>query len=133
MEGLLAVSRGLVLAPDGPLWYRGYALEPEETLQPEVEAMLERLKARYLVVGHTITPLRRITQRLGHRVFLIDTGMQRAYYQGRAAALEIIRNGRFTAYYTDGEPQVLLAPGGARDEPALTGPPCHPLLHFPPA
>ena len=119
MQKLLGVPGWLVFVPDGPLWYRGYAQEPEETLQPEVEAMLERLKARYLVVGHTPTPSRRVTQRLGHRVFLIDTGMQRAHYQGRAAALEI-RNGRFTAYYTNGEPQVLLAPGGAAGAPALT-------------
>ena len=120
MQKLLGVPRWLVLASDGPLWYRGLAQEPEETLQPELEAMLARLKARYLVVGHTPTPSRRVTPRFGHRVFLIDTGMLQAYYRGRAAALEI-RAGRFTAHYADGEPQVLLAPGGASREPALTG------------
>ena len=118
MQKLLGVPRWLVLASDGPLWYRGYAQEPEKTLQPKLEAMLARLKARHLVVGHTPHASRRITPRFGHRVFLIDTRMLPEEPQGRAAALEI-RNGRFTVY-SDGEPQVLLAPGGAGGEPALT-------------
>jgi hypothetical protein len=80
-----------------------------------MEAMLERLKSGYLVAGHTPQPKGEIHPRFGNRVFLIDTGMLKSVFGGRASALEI-RSGRFTAYYADEKPQVLSAPmaiGGA--------------------
>jgi len=43
---------------------------------------------------------------------LIDTGMLKEAYGGRGLALQF-RDGTVTAYYTDAEPQVLLAAGGA--------------------
>jgi hypothetical protein len=96
-------------SPDSPIWYRGLALESEETLRSGVEAMLGRLQSRYLVAGHTPQPKGEINPRFGNRVFLIDTGMLKSVFGGRASALEI-RSGRFTAYYADEKPQVLSAP-----------------------
>jgi hypothetical protein len=83
---------------DGPLWYRGLALEPD-TFAPEIDGILAAQQARAIVVAHT--PERSVTVRFGGRVFLIDTGMQAEYVpDGRASALEI-RGGVFTAIYRD--------------------------------
>jgi hypothetical protein len=119
LQKFLSFSMWLINSPDGPLWYRGLALEPEETLRSGVEAMLGRLKSHYLVAGHTPQPKGEINPRFGNRVFLIDTGMLKAVFGGQASALEI-RSGRFTAYYADEKPQVLAAPIGSTSSP--TGP-----------
>lgn len=111
IQQLLGFQKWLLYLSDGPLWYRGYSQEPEDQLQPEVDAMLQRLKAHYIVVAHSPTTSRQIMVRGGARVFLIDTGMLQGYFQGRASALEI-QNGRFTGYYSDKDQQVLLEPAG---------------------
>jgi len=96
-------------SPDSPLWYRGLALDSEQTLAPDVEAMLTRLNIGYLVIAHTPQPDGRIHPRFGDHVFLIDTGMLQAVFGGRASALEI-NDGRFTAYYVNEKSQELPAP-----------------------
>jgi hypothetical protein len=111
MQSLLGFESWMIVSSQGPLWYRGLALDPEESLAADLSAMLARLKARYLVAGHTPQPKFSITIRFDHRVFLIDTGMLKEYFGGQASALEI-RNGRFTAFYLDGEPQLLASPEG---------------------
>ncbi|MBI3493532.1 MAG: metallophosphoesterase [Acidobacteria bacterium] len=98
----------LVAREDGPLWYRGLALEPD-TFAPDVDKILAAQHAKALVVGHTVTPDGRILSRFGGKVVQIDTGMQPAYVPtGRASALEIQRGG-LTAIYTDRR-DVLVAP-----------------------
>ena len=97
------------LRPNGPLWYRGLAEPPDEALSAGVTAMLARLRAGYLVVGHTPQANRDIGTNLDGRVLLIDTGMLPSVYNGRATALEI-RNGRFTALSADRPPAELPAP-----------------------
>ncbi len=111
MRRFLELQNGIVIYKNGPLWYRGYFEDPEEKLKGPLDKMLGRLKARHVVVGHTVPESRWITPSLDYRVFQIDTGMLRSFYHGHAAALEI-QNGRFTAYYSDGEQKVLLAPEG---------------------
>ena len=86
--------------PDGPLWYRGLAEEPE-TFAPMVDELLAKQNARAIVVGHTVTPTARVRPRFGGKVIQIDTGMQPAYVpNGRASALEI-DHGTMTAVYAD--------------------------------
>jgi hypothetical protein len=98
----------LTAGADGPLWYRGLALEPE-TFAPEVRTILDAQRARAIVVGHSTSP-GAIRSRFDGTVFLIDTGMQAAYYAGgRASALEI-RGDVFTAIYTDS--RQIIAGGG---------------------
>jgi hypothetical protein len=109
MHRLLGLQNWLILSPEGPIWYRGLALEPEANLKSAVAAMLARLKVRYLVAGHTVQPKSDIVPRFDNRVFLIDTGMLPEAYGGRASALEI-RDGVITAYYSDLEPKVLVRP-----------------------
>ena len=110
MKGLLDRARWTVAdSPDGPLWYRGLAEAPEDTLVDAVTAMLARLHARYMVVGHTPQSKAEIVPRFGSRVFLLDTGMLTQVFQGRATALEI-QKGRFTALSIDRDAVELPAP-----------------------
>jgi len=117
MQDLLGLQSWLIVSPDGPLWYRGLALEPEQTLKRPLEATLARLRVKYIVAGHTVRPKFDIMPRFDNHVFLIDTGMLKEVYGGRGSALEF-RDGTVTAYYTDGEPQVLVAPAGGATAPA---------------
>ena len=120
MQELAGLQNWLIVSPDGPLWYRGLALEPEETLKRPVEAMLARLNVRYLVAGHTVRPKFDITPHFDNHVFLIDTGMLKEAYGGQGSALEF-RDGNVTAYYTGQEPQVLVGPaGGTAAPPSIT-------------
>src|ERR1035441_10224243 len=75
MQEFLNLPSWTMVSPDGPLWYRGYAQDPEDKLARGLGKMMSRLKVQHLVVAHTITDSRRITVRCGGRVFLIDTGM----------------------------------------------------------
>ena len=101
---------------DGPLWYRGLALEPD-SFGPAVEEILQKQHARAIVTSHTVAPRGRIRVRFDGKVMQIDTGMQPAHVaDGQASALEI-EHGVFTAIYRDhrdvlpGPPQVAEKPG----------------------
>jgi hypothetical protein len=84
---------------NGPLWYRGLGQSTDSAR--DVDGILEAQKARAIVIGHSVSPDRRIQTRFGNRVIQVDTGMQSAYVpDGRASALEI-RAGAFTAVYSD--------------------------------
>lgn len=97
------------MSEDGPLWYRGLAREPEETFAPEVEKIVDAVRAQAIVVGHTVSETGRIRSRFAGRVVQIDTGMLSAVYKGgRASALEIAGD-RWTAIYEDGR-QPLVTP-----------------------
>jgi len=86
---------------DGPLWYRGLALEPEATFAPTLDRILTHVRARAIVIGHTPGPsIGRITTRFGGRVILVDTGMLEGdfYPGGTPSALEL-HGDRMTAIY----------------------------------
>ena len=87
----------LITNPAGPLWYRGYAQEPEETFKPILDKIKAELGATRFVIGHT-PMLNGITNRFGSDVYLIDTGMLRRYYRGRCAAL-LIEDGKLIPVY----------------------------------
>ena len=95
----------------GPLWYRGMASEPEAEFAPTLTSILERLKARAVVIGHTPIADARITTRFGGRVVLIDTGMLNGefYPKGVASALEM-RGEALAAIYEDGRRMPITAP-----------------------
>jgi Calcineurin-like phosphoesterase len=92
----------LSVAGNGPLWFRGYDQWTDEQGAAEVPHLLAAYHASRIVVGHTPQKDGRIRARFGGTVFLIDTGMLSSYYpQGRASALEISGNSKFTAEYMD--------------------------------
>lgn len=104
---LLQIGTWSLLAPDGPMWYRGYATAPDDTIAAPVGDLFTRWNVRRIVVGHTPSRDARIRMRLDGRVFLIDTGMLTAVYKGSGSALELAGD-RVTAIYADGTRTPLL-------------------------
>jgi hypothetical protein len=78
---------------DGVMWSRHYAAAPESIACPLATDALDRLKARRMVVAHTV--LKTITPRCGDRIWAIDVGISR-YYGGELQILEIGEDGKFT-------------------------------------
>ena len=110
---LLDYKNWITLSADGPLWYRGLATEPESKLSEPLTAMLARLRATFIVAGHSVLVSKAVTTRFDSRVFLIDTGMLKESFAGRASALDI-QGGRFTVFTADADPRPLPAPAGAK-------------------
>ena len=101
LQHLQGIPKWTLIDADGPLWYRGLAQHGED-IQPALDALLSRLKAKRFVTGHTPQLSGHIGVRLGGRVILIDTGMLTSYYKGgQPSALEI-QDGRLTAIYPTG-------------------------------
>ena len=95
---LLQIDSWSLFAPDGPLWFRGFAIWSSDVGAIQINNLKQRYNVAHFVVGHTVLQERRITPRFSGAVFLIDTGM--VFPGGVASALEI-RDRRFTAIYTD--------------------------------
>jgi hypothetical protein len=100
-QEILKIGSWTVVAPEGALWYRGFATLPDDATGAPFAALLARYGARRFVTGHTPQSSRHIGVRFGGRVFLIDTGMLASVYKGRGSALEIA-GGALTAIYDDG-------------------------------
>ena len=100
-QEMMKVDSWLVVNPEGALWYRGLATEPDDPAGGPVAALLTKYGATRFVTGHTPQANRSINVRYGGRAVLIDTGML-PYYKGRAAALEIDGD-KLTAIYEDGK------------------------------
>lgn len=102
---------------DGPLWFRGYDKWTDEEGMAQIGKVLEAYDATHIAVGHTVQKDGRIRPRFDNKVFLIDTGMLSSYYPGgRASALEICGDTRFTAEYLD--QQVALIPPASVSVPS---------------
>ena len=99
-EAILGVDRWVGLDADGAMWWRGLADDPDDPAGGPLVPLLQRYKAARIVAGHTPTATKRITVRFGGRGILLDTGMNRKYYAGNPAALEIVGT-RLTAIYLD--------------------------------
>ena len=74
-EDLLEAVNGLALAPHGPLWYRRNSLANERVERDRVTEVLERLDARGMMLGHTVTRTGTISTRFNGRVYRGDVGM----------------------------------------------------------
>ena len=117
MREFAGIDDWAIISPDGPLWYRGFGLDPETPTQRYVDRTLARFNAKHIVVGHTAIDSRQIGLRLDNRVLFIDTNMIIDGRGGRTSALEI-RNDTFAAFYSGGEQQVLWAPNPSEAVPA---------------
>lgn len=88
---------------DGPLWYRDLATVPEPDMTDEVDRILANLGAQHMVIGHT--PRKAVTlklmKRYGGKVWIVDTGISRAY-NNNVSALKIIGR-EFTVWGGDHE------------------------------
>lgn len=103
----------LIVADNGPLWFRGYDEWSDQDGAARIDSVLRAYNASAIVVGHTVQKTLNIRARFGGKVFLIDTGMvASASRAGRASALQIRDNARFSAIYLDSE-SVLFEQGSA--------------------
>ena len=85
------IRGGVAIDAEGPLWYRGLAIAPEETLAEHVDLLLSNHDARRIVIGHTPTA-GTVLPRFGGKVLMIDVGLA-GYYGSRPACL-VIENGK---------------------------------------
>ncbi|HXW10414.1 MAG TPA: metallophosphoesterase [Steroidobacteraceae bacterium] len=92
-----------LLNPDGPNWYRGAALCNEVAETDVLAPLLRQFDVARVVIGHTPTRDLRAVTRFDGRVVKLDTGMNRAVYKGRGAALTI--DGPTLSVRYVGEPQ----------------------------
>ena len=99
---------GMLLDPEGPLWYRGLGREDEAKIGRHVATVLGRLDARAFVIGHTTTS-GYVTPRLEGKVVMIDVGLSKAY--GSHPACLVVEGGRQFALHR-GERLELPAGGG---------------------
>lgn len=88
-----------VLGPEGPLWYRGYALNDEPLACAELGRALPALGATRMVVGHTTQRSGKILSRCDGQLLAIDTGIS-AHYGAHLAALELRDGDAFALYPT---------------------------------
>ena len=78
LQALLAVGKSSLFEPEGPLWFRGFALWPEtrqEISDTMVTPILNKFGVDRFVTGHTPSQTGRIVSRFNNRLILIDTGM----------------------------------------------------------
>ena len=99
-QEMLKIDSWVVVNPEGALWYRGLATEPDDPKGGPFAALLAKYGAKRFITGHTPQQNARINTRFGGRAFLIDTGMLASHYMGRPAALEILGD-KLTAIYLD--------------------------------
>jgi hypothetical protein len=105
LEVLVNHTHWLLLHPEGPLRFRGFAEWEEPTGTAQIAALAEAFDVRWFVAGHAPASDGRIHPRFGRRVFLLPPAT-------RAVALELSA-GRVTAIYP-GERVVLAEPASAR-------------------
>ncbi|KAI8928616.1 Metallo-dependent phosphatase-like protein [Entophlyctis helioformis] len=86
---------------DGPLWYRGYAIDDEASACRLLDMALEEMNATRMVVGHTPQLNGQILRRCKGKFYVIDVGISRVY-GGHSAALEIVGD-RVTGLYPGGK------------------------------
>jgi Calcineurin-like phosphoesterase len=95
------IGASWLLAPEGPLWFRGFANWTDQD-RPKLEGLLAKYHVARFTSSHTVQQTFRITPHFDRRILLLDTGMLSAVYKGgRASALEIVGD-QLTAIYTDG-------------------------------
>ena len=87
LEDFSRLRGGMVIDPEGPLWYRGLAQHDEESEAPHLQALLDQHDARRIVMGHTMIA-KAVMPRFGGRAIFIDVGMSR-FYGGPPACLLI--------------------------------------------
>ncbi|CEP18730.1 hypothetical protein [Parasitella parasitica] len=97
-QGSQGIEHG-IFGGTGPTWYRGYAMEEEDTICSVLDQALALLEANRMVVGHTVQHDGAIRTRCNGKIILIDIGISRTYNGGKGA-LEI-RGNTVHALYAD--------------------------------
>ena len=77
----------ILQSEDSPVWFRGYSLGEDPAACAQLDATLDRLHVRRMVVGHTVQRTG-INAACANHVWRIDVGLARLY-DGPIEALEI--------------------------------------------
>ncbi len=85
---------------DGPLWFRGWAVDRGSAVERSLEQALEISGASFAVIGHTVR-IQGIGTRFAGRVVMIDTGLSE-HYGGPVQYLEITADGPKTVTVQEG-------------------------------
>ncbi|TFK40433.1 Metallo-dependent phosphatase-like protein [Crucibulum laeve] len=72
---------------NGPLWYRGWAMDSEKKVCAQVDKVLAQTGTRRMIMGHT-PDFKNIVARCNGKIIIIDTGISHAY-GGVLSALSI--------------------------------------------
>jgi len=101
LNELTKIGASPLLAPNGPLWFRGLAQWTSPDNDAVVASLAQRFGVKRFVIGHTPQLPGKIAPHFGGMVFPIDTGMLSTFFKGgRASALEL-QGSRITAIYTN--------------------------------
>jgi hypothetical protein len=93
-------SRNMAHDPQGPLWFRGLALEEDpKKLRGMLASILRKYGVKHVVIGHAITQTRGITVKAGGALILTDVGMSGTYGRGPAMCL-VVEEGKFFSVTT---------------------------------
>jgi len=83
MKSPVEAVGGILVDPEGPLWYRGMAQAPESELATHVDAVLSAFGVQHVVIAHTPTP-GVILPRLNGKIIMIDVGLSEVFGAGQA-------------------------------------------------
>ena len=106
IKEFINVSESPVIGIDGPLWSRGAVYCRDIFEEPILNASMNKLGVKQVVVGHTTTPDARAHRLHNNTLTLLDTGMLVEYYNGRPAALVIEDEQQMVHYLNPDEQSV---------------------------
>ena len=104
IKEFINVSQSPIIGVDGPLWSRGAIYCRELFERPILNASMNKLGVKQVVVGHTTTPDSRAHSLHNNTLTVLDTGMLVEYYNGRPASL-VIEDGQQIVHYLDPDEQ----------------------------
>jgi hypothetical protein len=87
---------GMVIDPEGPLWYRGMAQEDGDELHKQVDTVLSSYGVKRIVIGHTHLPGVMLPRDQG-RVIDIAVGASKTF--GKPPAGLLVEKGKFYAIH----------------------------------
>ena len=111
--------------PAGPVWAWEESLCVPLTVEDTLQAAMEKLGVKRVVIGHAVTPDHQVSTRFDGRVVMVDTGMLSSVYTGGRGSALVVKSGTMSAYYTDQEQAGQVAemprrvggrPGGMTDD-----------------
>ncbi len=102
LERCTTLENWLILHPDGPLWFRGFATWTDSEGTTNIQQLIHKYKVTRFITAHTVMPDGQIRSRFNGQIFLTDTGMLSGSFfpGGRASALDI-SDGKVTPIYVD--------------------------------
>ncbi len=103
-NAVVRVVEAPLFGGEGPLWYRGNAREDERIERHRIDAVLDSMDARALVVAHSPTPDSSITSRFSGKLYRVDHGMSK----GNAPLALVLEDDRVRVF--DAEHKAIVEP-----------------------